>query len=122
MGLVVRAGSAATVVLLALLLGACGPEDRYVADPASSSAAAATAASPSDGTGPAVRVERPRILRCLHASTVPVEGEPSAPVPDPGTDLEPRFWLPLYVECEPGPSLLAEPPEPHGQSGTQPRP
>ena len=121
MGLVVRAGSVAAVALVAALLGGCGPGDRYAADPASSGSAA-TAANPSDGTSPAPRFERPRMLRCLHASTVPVVDEPSTLVPEPGTDLEPRIWLPLYVECEPGPSQLVEPSELHGPPGTQPRP
>ena len=123
MGRVLRAGSAVAVAMVASLLGGCGSDDRHAVDLTSSSTAAPSAASVSDGSSPAPRLERPPLQRCLHASTVPVEGEPSPlePGPEPETDLEPRFWLPFYVECDPGVPLLGGPPELDRQPGTQPR-
>lgn len=119
-----RTGSAVSAALTAAVLVGCGSE---VSSPDSVPAPAATestAPTPTewrgDARGPVREDPNRRLLRCLHATTVPVEGEPSPSVPDPSPEIEPHFWFPLYLECPPAVGLLEEPPEPDAEPDFQP--
>ena len=108
MGGVRRVGSAASVVLLAGLLVGCGSE---TASPDGASAPESTASdSAGPEGGPVLQDPNRRLVRCLHSSTVPAEGDttlaapspapsPAPSLPDSSREIDPHFWLPFYVEC-----------------------
>jgi hypothetical protein len=109
-----RVGTAASGLLMAGLLVGCGTtEGRTASDsgPSDSSAPSATAAledAPGARPGP-----HPGLVRCLHAGTVPADGETLSSLPDPTPHIDGPFWFPFNDECPPTFELQDEP-------GTQP--
>ena len=122
MGRLFRAGSAATVVLLAGLLVGCGSADgRSAVDDNGTGSKSPSAAESERRVPEASLLRQGQPMRCLHSSTVPAEGEssPSVPAPSPEID-DPQFWFPFFVECDPAVSLDEAPRDVHQEPGIQP--
>ena len=122
MGRLFRAGSAASFVLLAGLLGGCGSADGRSAVDESGTGSESPSAAESDSRVPEASLLRQgNPMRCVHSDTVPAEDDssPSVPAPRPEID-DPHFWFPFFVECDPAVSLDEAPRDVDQEPGIQP--